>query len=89
MTCYTLPPPVEEEYKDSSEKAVSLLCTNITKKIDNNENVDRSQLLWFLEHKMIDIKNISNSDSSNIYTKDRINKTKYYIRVVEALLSSD
>jgi len=89
MPCYDPPPPYQDEEKENAEKAVSLLCGEIAHKIDNKEPITRSSLLWFLEHKKIDLKIATNSSSFNIYTKDEINKAKYYINLVEGLLSSD
>ena len=54
MPCYEPPPPYEQAHRKNAELAVRLLCNLIAPRV-KDETLETDLLLWFIEHRRIDM----------------------------------
>lgn len=69
MPCYDPPPPWEGEAKASAEQATRLLCAMIAPAVHAGEIINAELLLWYLNHRMIDLRiacDVRDGDSSRL-----------------------
>lgn len=56
MPCYEPPPAWSGEQRDNAQKAVPLLCDQVTGLLRTGLPIDRRHLVWYIEHTQLDIK---------------------------------
>ena len=75
MPCYDPPPPWEGRARESGEKAAALLCRLVRANLENRRPVPREVLLWFVEHRRIDLSvatfgRVPNREELNLILRD-------------------
>lgn len=87
MPCYYPAPPWEGEQKHNAERAVQILC-DMAKKLTPRE-MDDDLLWWFLEHRRIDLRQISEPHYSDKPegTPEQIRELSDEVHALEAELA--